>query len=440
MVDKPISNREAEQGVLAAVIRNPAQYKPLADILQPDSFSWECFSWCWEAFAKLEERGLRLDAITLGDELDRAGRLARFQLPELKQFTGRAALSQLRDIETTDAATSYAINVQDYAAKRKIDEWLTQAHNHVHNGRSAGAIMADLQTSFGTLSLHSGKISTHTVNSEQAGVRALALSQSSGRGERAVATGIPDLDRLLYPQRGELITVAAQTGKGKSSLLATIALNSARDGKSVKMFVLEMSSAQIAQRILSQISEISASKIMQGHLTEDEWEKYQEAISEFALLPITICDLSAIKIGQVRTEARRSPADIIMLDYIQLANADKPQQNRVLDVGEVTRGLKALAMELDVPVFAAAQVSRATDARGDKKPVLSDLRESGSIEQDSDSVCFIWNDPIKTSTWELQVAKHRNGACGKIELYFHAETTRFSGLAQEPEIRDYSSD
>ncbi len=204
------------------------------------------------------------------------------------------------------------------------------------------------------------------------------------------------------------------------------------------MFVLEMSNVRIAQRILSQISGISTTKIQQGRITKEEWETYQNARSEFALLPIDLCDLSAIKIGQVRTEARRSPADIVMLDYIQLANADKPNQSRVLDVGEVTRGLKALAMEMDIPVFAAAQVSRATDARGDKKPVLSDLRESGSIEQDSDTVLFLWNDPIKPENWEGICAKHRNGPCGKIELYFHAETTRFSGLAQEPEFKDYT--
>ena len=178
--------------------------------------------------------------------------------------------------------------------------------------------------------------------------------------------------------------------------------------------------------MLAQLSGISATKIMQGNMTTDEWEKYRQAQDDFSELRITICDLPAIRIGQIRTEARREPVDIIMVDYIQLANADKPKENRTLDVGEVTRGLKALARELDVPIFAAAQLSRAVDARGDKRPQLSDLRESGSIEQDSDSVLFIWNDSVKTSVWELTVSKHRNGPCGKMDVQFHPETTRFS--------------
>jgi len=427
-MDKIISDYNSEQAVIAAVLCIPGQFRRLTDIIKPDDFGWQCFGWAWEAMLSLDERGLTLDAVTLGDELDRAGKLTGFQLPEQKNFTGRGAISLLRDLDTLDSAESYAITVQDYSGKRQIDRWLTEAHNWAHNGRTSSAIITDLQSSFGKLILHSGKVTTHTVSAAIAGERAMELSKSASRGERAVLTGLPDLDRLLHPERGELITIAAQTGKGKSSLLATIALNSARTGKRVKMFTLEMSSARTAQRILSQISEIPATRIIQGRLSPEEWEALDAAKNRFSALPITICDLGAIKISELRTEARRTPADIIMVDYIQLANADKPKENRTLDVGEVTRGLKALTLELDIPIFAAAQLSRAVDSRGDKRPVLSDLRESGSIEQDSDSVVFIYNDPIKSTAWELIVAKHRNGACSKIDTYFHPETTHFSGM------------
>jgi len=427
MTEKPIASPETEQALIACVLENPVHYKRLADIVNPSAFSWECFAWCWEAFERLSERGLQIDTVVLGDELEREAKLKEFCLPGSKQFTGRAAIGLIREIETQETGESYAITIQDYAGKRQIDQWLTIAHGQAHNGRAASAIMADLQASFGTLKLHSGKLATHTQTSKESGARAVELSRIASRGERAVTTGIKELDRLLYPQRGELITVAGQTGKGKSSLLATIALHAAQRGKHVKLFSLEMSGPQVAQRILSQLSKIPAHRIMQGQMSHDEWEQLDTAKNDFGELPIIICDMGAIKINQIRTESRRQPADVIMVDYIQLANADKPQQSRVLDVGEVTRGLKALAMELDIPLFAAAQLSRAVDGRGDKRPVLSDLRESGSIEQDSDSVVMIYQDPIKESSYELIIAKHRNGACGKVDVNFHPETTRFSG-------------
>jgi replicative DNA helicase len=428
----------AEQALLAAIIRHPDKYTAQADLVKSTDFGWHAFGWIWSAMGRLIDKGMRIDSIVIGDELERAGQLAEFCLPS-GTFHGRAALSQLRDIETTEAVESYSLIVQDYSGKRFIDEKLTEAHNWAHNGRTASSIIADLQTSFGSLMLQSGKTMTHTSTSKQAGERAIELSRAASRGERAMTTGLPKLDLLLYPQRGELITIAAQTGKGKSSLLATIALNSAKSGKRVKLFSLEMSGPQVAQRLLAQISGISASRIMQGQLDKDEWQQIDEANELFQDLNISICDLSAIKIGQIRTESRRSPVDIIMVDYIQLANADKPKENRVLDIGEVTRGLKSLAMELDIPIFAAAQLSRAVDSRGDKRPVLSDLRESGSIEQDSDSVVFIWQDPIKETSHELIVAKHRNGACNKLEVHFNPSTTRFAGIIPEQEINEYSN-
>jgi len=419
-MDKPISNREAEQGVLAAVIRNPAQYKPLADILQPDSFSWECFSWCWEAFAKLEERGLRLDAITLADELERAGRLAGFQLPELKQFTGRAAVSQLRDVETTEAATSYAINVQDYAAKRKLDEWFTQYHNQAHNGRKASEIVTDFQTDLSTLVLHSGKTLAHTVNMEVGTAKAEEASKIASRGERAATTGLPDLDKLVSPKKSELIVIGARPGQGKTGFLGDIAIANARLGKRVLSFTTESSDVIVVQRMISKLSGIAADRIMDGKLTEEEWERFHVASAELRELPITVCDLSDLKIGQIRTESRRNPYDLILLDYIQLTNSDTKKDRRDLDIGEVTGGLIGLAKELDIVVFAAAQLGRQAEGR---EPVLADLRESGSIEQDARTVIFIYRTEASS---EMIVSKHNNGACGKVPVYFHPTTISYS--------------
>jgi replicative DNA helicase len=322
-VDKAISNHEVEQALLAYTLRNPDKLIALVDIVKPDDFGWECFKWCWEAMTSLAEKGLRLDTVTLGDELERASRLKEFCFPGAKQFFGRAALSQLREVITTEAGESYAMTVSDYASKRAIDRWLTDAHNGAHNGRPAADIIADLETSFSTLILHQGKARAHTVTMDLATVRAIEASEAAGRGERAITTGLKDLDKLLSPQKTELIVVAARPGVGKSALCATIAIHAAQEGRKVKLFTAEMGATQVTQRLLSQLSNVSAFRIMRGSLTVEEWEKIREAAAALQMLPIVICDLPEIKIGQIRSECRRDPIDLAILDYIQLANPIK---------------------------------------------------------------------------------------------------------------------
>jgi replicative DNA helicase len=418
-VDKAISNYVVEQALLAYTLRNPEKIISLLDIVKPDDFGWNCYGWCWEAMTVLSEKGMRIDAITLGDELERANRLKDFYPPGAKQFSGRAALSMIREVITTEAGDSYAMTISDYSSKRAIDRWLTQAHAWAHNGRPAADIIADLDTSFSTLILHQGKARAHTVTMELATVRAIEASEAAGRGERAVTTGLKDLDKLLSPQKTELIVVAARPGVGKSALCATIAIHASQEGRKVKFFTAEMGATQVTQRLLSQLSNVSAFRIMRGSLSSEEWEKIHEAASALQELPIVICDLPEIKIGQIRSECRRDPVDVVILDYIQLANSDKKNDRRDLDIGEVTRGCKGLAKELDIPFFAAAQVGRAAEGR---EPTLADLRESGSIENDADSVLFIHR---TDSCCELIIAKHRNGPLGKVPVYFSEETIKF---------------
>jgi replicative DNA helicase len=386
----------------------------------------------------LSDRGMGIDTVVVADVMERDGHLQDFCLPGPKQFTGRAALSQLWDVPLTDSALSLAENVQDYSAKRQISRWLQQGNNWCFNGRRASEIMADLETSFGSLILHGGQVNTHTVPPEISGLRAMDASRAASKGDRAFSTGIQDLDKMLGIQREELITVAARTGIGKSAFLTTAALNAGRLGKKIKFFSVEMSAVQVAQRFLSQISGISAYRLMKGTLSEDEWEKYEKAAEEWSNLYINICDLSAISIGQIRTEARREKMDAIVLDYVQLATSDSKNDRRDLDIGEVTRGLKALAKELDIPVLIAAQVNRGAEQRADKKPTLADLRESGSIEQDSDSVLFIYQ-KSDLDPFELIVAKHRNGPVGSVNVYFNRETMRFMDVTTtNVNFRDYT--
>jgi replicative DNA helicase len=415
----------AEEALIAHVLYNPKDYVILSDIVKPEYFLLTTHSWIWRAMSDLTERGMGIDVITVGDELDRDGHLAEFRK---YGFTGRAALSTLKDIPVSGNGRDYAVTVQDYAAKRNLMNFAGQVANWASNGRKASDILADIEAKVGQFTLHSGKVNNHTVNTMTAGARAIDLMELAAGGERALETGLIDLDKYLYPQKTELITFAARPGKGKSSLLATITLNAARRGKRIKYFSLEMGHAQIAQRMISQLSDVSAFDIMRGRVCGADKEKVIDAANDLGRLPIVICDLPAISIGQIRNEARRSEIDVMVLDYVQLANADKKNENRNLDVGEVTRGLKALAIELDIPILIAAQLSRAAEVRAEKRPILSDLRESGSIEQDSDSVVFIYDKgdgSISPAVIDLLIEKHRNGPTGNVTVMFDQKTMKF---------------
>lgn len=436
-MEEIIYNPEIEQAILAHVLRHPKDFAPLHDIIKPVDFGWDCYAYAWDAMRDLSERGMGIDTVTVGDVLEREGRLSDFCIPGPKQFTGRAALSMLRDVITSSSGLSYAENIQDYSAKRQIDRWLTRAHQWTHNGRRATEIMSDLETSFGTLILHGGRVNTHTIPSELSGIRAIESARAAARGDRAFPTGLIDLDKIIAIQRGELITIAARPGQGKSALLVTAALNASRIGKKIKFFSVEMSVVQVTQRFLSQISGVSAFRLMQGKLSTEEWEKIELANDEWCNLSITICDLPAIRTSQIRTEARRDPIDALILDYVQLAKADGKNDRRDLDIGEVTQGMKALAKELDIPVLQAAQMSRAVEARAEKRPVLSDLRESGSIENDSDSVVLMYQ-KSEIDPHELILAKHRQGPTGSALVYFEKETMRFMDGVTHDVLLDYT--
>lgn len=421
-MQEKIYSPETEQALLAYTLRHPDRYVQLVDIVKPSDFGWVAFGWVWTAFETIIEKGMQVDEITVGDELERTAKLTEFCLPGSKQFTGRAALSSLREQETTEAGESYAITVQDYAAKRAIDRWVTQAHTWAHNGRPAANIIQDLEASFGTLMLHQGKAHAHTIGMDVATARALEASEAAGRGERAVSTGLIDLDKVLSPQKTDFIVIGGRTGQGKSALCGTIAINAALAGKRVKLFTAEMGSTQVTQRLLANLSGVDSFRIIKGTLSPDEKGKLQLAAERLQELAITICDLSEIKIGQIRTECRREPIDVAILDYLQLANSDTKQDRRDLDIGEVTRGCKGLAKELEIVFFAAAQLGRGADGRENKEPRLSDLRESGSIEQDADSVVFIHR---TEDDCKLIIGKHRNGPTGTISVYFRESTISF---------------
>ena len=309
--------------------------------------------------------------------------------------------------------------------------------------------------------------------------RTVALAEKAqARGGRisGLITGFTDIDSLLGGlQPSDLIILAGRPGMGKSSLATNMAFHSARAyvqdmeagadvprGAPVLLFSLEMAAQQLSARILSEQTEIDMWKIRNGKFSEQEWEKFVLAMQDLSTLPLYIDDTGGISMAQIAARARRMKREknigCIMIDHIQLVAGSGRPENRVQEITEISKGLKVLAKELDVPVVALSQLSRGVDARDDKRPVLSDLRESGSIEQDADVVMFIYREEYYLKSrepdpgspdhakWlekcdrahrraEILVEKHRHGATNKIELFFDDRFTRFSNLAGDETAR-----
>jgi replicative DNA helicase len=265
---------------------------------------------------------------------------------------------------------------------------------------------------------------------------------SDHRGEVVgVPTGFIDLDRLLGGlQKSDLIIVAARPGIGKTSLLLSMALTAARKhNQRVAIFSLEMSAEQLVQRLIASETGIDQHRLRMGDLHDDDWPLFMEATGRLSEAKVWIDDTPSLTSLQMRTKCRRLYAehglDLIIIDYLQLMQGDFRSENRVQEISNISRNLKSLARELNVPVMAAAQLSRAVEQRQDKRPILSDLRESGSIEQDADVVMFIYRDEVynpeteKKNIAEIHIAKHRNGPTGMVELYFRSHLTQFANAA-----------
>jgi len=263
---------------------------------------------------------------------------------------------------------------------------------------------------------------------------------------RGVRTGWRDLDNMTAGlQRSDLIILAARPAMGKTTLVTNLAYNVATVAKqAVLFFSLEMSKEQLVDRMLADASGVDAWNIRTGNLSDEDFSKLSEAMGEMAEAPIFLDDTPGLSVLEMRTKARRAahenPLGVIIVDYLQLMQGSgKDNGNRVQEVSEISRGLKLIARELNVPVIALSQLSRSVESRSPQIPQLADLRESGSIEQDADIVMFIYREAYynpeteRENITDLIIAKHRNGPVGKVELYFHPERLRFMSLDKRHE-------
>ena len=437
-------SRENEQALLGAVMRDGSVYERARELVTQKDFDWQCYGWAWKACETLFIAEMHIDTITVGDELERAGSIATFQLHDTSTHRGRAALGVVREKGSPKNFMSYAENIQDYSAKRQIMQFLHDGALWAVNGRRAQHIMSDLTKAFSGIEIYGAK-NEHTVPISVAVSEAYDWTDRAARGEVVgVPTGFIDLDNLLGTLIPEnLYIIAARPGQGKTALLLTIARNVAKTNRQIGILSLEMSRLQVAQRFIAQEAEVDLHSIITGKMQERDWSPFTHGVEVVNEYPVTINDLSSITISQIRQAARKMKAekglDLLIVDYIQLAGSEEGErfERRELEVSKISRGLKHLAKELNIPILAAAQLSRAVEQRADKRPVLSDLRESGSLEQDAYCVMFIYRpdqyekDTDKQNVAEIIVAKHRNGPVGSVELIFRKSLASFVNAASK---------
>jgi len=435
------ANLDAEQAVLGALLIDPAAAPQVVGLLQPDDFFRPAHQKVFGAITELFRRGLAVDYLTVAAELERANQLV--------DVGGSAYLTELM------AHTPVAHYVEHYAGlveRASVMRRLISAAGKI----AQIAWQDDAETVEETIDEAEGVL--FNVFKDRQRRELLSLReimdayferiediQANRESMLGTPTGFVDLDRLLGGlQPSDLCIVAGRPGMGKTSWLLSVAANVAIEtGLTVAVFSLEMSAEQLAQRLLASKTGISAQDLRLGRIRNDrDLELLTRAMGELAGAPLYIDDTPGISPFEVRAKVRRLVSergvDLVIIDYLQLMQAGKRVENRVQEIGLISRSLKSLARELKVPVIAASQLSRAVENRADRRPQLSDLRESGAIEQDADIVLFLYRDAEagketeRSNITEVMVAKHRHGPTGQIELVFIGAETRFADLAKAP--------
>jgi len=429
----PPQNLDAEQSVLGSLLIDRDAIIQIAPIVKSDDFYQPSHGTIYQAILDLYERQEPTDVITLTDELRRHD--------HLDAVGGVSYLTSLVSIVPTAVHVEYYARIVERTAtlRRLIDAGTKVVGIGFREGIDADAAIDEAQQTIFDISMDRsprGFVSIETVLEELFDT----ITDSGGR-VIGVPTGFSHLDRLLGGmQRTDLLVLAARPSIGKSALALSIGYNaSVLHKKTVGFISLEMSSAQIVQRILAAETGINSHKLKLGQVNEAEWALLSRAFGKLSEANFFIDDGGASTVMDVRTKSRRLQAehglDLLIIDYLQLMSSRR-NDNRVQEISEISRGLKQLARELDIPIVALSQLSRAVENRSDHRPLLSDLRESGSIEQDADVVMLMYREDKynpqsdRKGITEVIVAKHRNGSTDTINLRFFEQTTRFADFEQ----------
>ncbi len=431
----PPQNIEAEQSVLGSLLIDPDAIIKVAGFLEAEDFYRDSHGAIYNAIRALHERRQPADFVTVVDELERMG--------ELERIGGGTYLTSLiNSVPTSVHVEHYGHIVERAAIMRRliaaaggIAALAYEEHDDVDEViDQAEQLLFDVSQRRISRAL---RPMSEIVEDYYRRVEFLVEHADEPLG---VPTGFASLDRILGGlQPSDLIIIAARPGIGKTSLSLAMAANAATKYNAVvALFTLEMSSEQLAQRLISSDTGIDSQRLRLGRIEGIEWQQLTLSIEKYAKTRIFIDDTPSPSPMELRTKARRLAAeydlDLVVVDYLQLMHGgNRRSENRVQEISYISRSLKGLARELNVPVVALSQLSRAVESRADRVPKLSDLRESGSIEQDADVVMFIYQDdvdedPERASIRDIVIAKHRNGPLGRVSLHFDADHTRFADL------------
>ena len=423
---------EAEQAVIGAMLIDPACVAEVIELLRPEDFYAEEHQRIFETIYSMFNSARKIDPVTVLDQLKAQG--------YYDDAGGRAYLMQLMEVTPTSAnVKEYAAIVRDKSMLRAIATAAGEIQTMAFSGAGSAAEIAELAEQ---------KIYAVRQGREIKGlapIKSIIMDLYAQLDERSrsdsdipgLTTGFRDLDVALTGlNQSDLILVAARPGMGKTAFALNIALNAAKaSGKAVAVFQLEMSKDQLAARFLASEALLDSQKLKTGNLNQDDWIKIARATSVLAKTHLFVDDNPAITVAEIKAKCRRlgDSLGLIVIDYIQLMQTGgRRSENRVQEVAEISRGLKIMAKELNVPVVCLSQLSRAAEQRADKRPMLSDLRESGAIEQDADIVMFIYRDDYydaesdDKNVAEIILAKNRHGATGTVELQWIGQYTTFS--------------
>ncbi|WP_028594547.1 replicative DNA helicase [Paenibacillus assamensis] len=429
----PPQHAEAEQAVLGAILLQSEALITSMERVQAEDFYQPAHQIIYEAMIELGEEGQPIDIVTLAAKLQ-----SKNQLDDIGNVS---YLSQLANAVPTAANVDYyAQIIEEKSMLRRLIRTATQIASEGYTGEdNIGALLSDAERRILEISNRrssSGFIAIKDVLMDV--FERVELLSEQTEGTTGIPSGFTDLDKMTSGfQRSDLIIVAARPSVGKTAFALNVAQNvGVRAKETVAIFSLEMSAAQLVQRMICAESNVDATRLRSGKLEDDDWEKLTMSIASLSEAQIFIDDTPGITVADIRAKCRRLKKEhglgMILIDYLQLIQGrGKAGENRQQEVSEISRTLKMIARELEVPVIALSQLSRGVEQRQDKRPMMSDLRESGSIEQDADIVAFLYRDDYydkeseKKNIIEIIIAKQRNGPVGTVELVFLKNFNKF---------------
>jgi replicative DNA helicase len=427
-------NLEAEKSVLGAILIHNDAFNNAAELIDPRDFFRDAHRRIFDKMVVLSERGDAIDLVTLKEELQRAG--------ELDEVGGPAYIASLADgVPRSANVEHYARIVKEKATLRNLIHSANRIISEAYQAEEDADLILD-GAEKAIFEIAEGRISagfTPLRDLVQSSFATIEKLQEQRNAITGVPSGFQDLDALTAGfQPSDMIILAARPAMGKTSFVLNVAQNAGKKGKTVGVFSLEMSKEQLFLRLLTSEAMIDAHKFRTGYLTEKDYGKLSHALGTLAELPIYIDDTPGIGMMEMRAKSRRLAAahtlDLIIIDYIQLMQGRGRFESRQQELTSISRSVKILAKELHVPIIALSQLSRAPESRTDHRPQLSDLRESGALEQDADLVMFIYRaevydkeetKPEEAGTAEIIIGKHRNGPIGSVRLTFLSQFTKF---------------